>query len=249
MIEKTYMKTAKQENVDLDALAKELYTHRDEFNGLFHRYLSLNIIAFVLNVSSMRFLDFFLQGRFMTYGLTDFYNRDPQFFTDLMSRIFPPFVTCSITPYMQLMNERTEEFGCHLTLMELYEKIFFALWWWMIVVMVANVVYVLFLVSFWIFPCVQTLVLKGSKPDTQRNQEEEFHYSDTIRMLLKKSGVGNMYMLYRLRQFLDDATYLQLVVKLLKRYPDKVTAAENCKLSDITPSAPEVIIPIASVHH
>ena len=219
MIEMTYVKTSKKEPLALDALVKQLHTFKDDFNGLFHRYLMLNIISFVLNVLSMFFLDFFLQGRFITYGLTDVYNRDPEFFKDLMSRTFPPFVTCTITPFMQLVNERKEEYGCHLTLMELYEKVFFVLWWWMIFVMVANISYVLFLVCFRFMSCVQTLVLKGSKPDTQRS-EEDFHYSETLAKLLKKAGVGNMYMLYRLRQFLDDATYLQLIIKLEKKYPD-----------------------------
>ena len=167
-----------------------------------------------------------------------------------MSRTFPPFVTCTITPFMQLVNERTEEYGCHLTLMELYEKVFFVLWWWLIVVMVTNISYILFLVCFRFMYCVQTLVLKGSKPDTER-ADGEFVYSMIMEVLLRtKIGVGNMYMLYRLRQHLDDAIYIQLVRKLEKKYPDNFPVDPSAPVRNRDPKAvyPYINKPVVSTH-
>jgi len=209
---------ARQGNETVDECVRQIYACRTSYNGLFYKFWFLNVLAPVLNLSCMHVLDFFLQGRFRNYGLTDFYNRDPQFYTDSMSRTFPPFVQCRITPVMKLTSARNERYGCHLTLMELYEKLFFILWWWMVIVMISSAFYLVFLFAFRFLPRVQHYVLRGQKPQTYRR--EKFSHTESLTKLLGKIQIGEIYLLYRLKAFFTPTQYFDLIHKLEKKFPD-----------------------------
>ena len=94
-------------------------------NGLFFKYFFCNILALGIDILCLHCLDYLLRGRFMHYGWMAYpFIRNPHDFNDYMSRTFPPFVSCEIGPVNEIINKRTEKFGCHLIMMELYEKIF-----------------------------------------------------------------------------------------------------------------------------
>ena len=183
-------------------------------NGLFYRYFICNIIAMIVNVICFFTLDFFLQGRFVQYGLINIFTmyRDPIGFTDEISRTFPPFTHCEITPLMQIVSERTERLGCHLTHMELYEKLFFFLWWWLLILFVLTVLYIAFLFVLMFFKSFRVFLLRVSKTDSARSQN--IHIESTIRKLVGKCSIGEIYLLYRLKQFTSPRMFFEIVSKL-----------------------------------
>jgi len=193
---------------------------RKYFNSLFYKYLFCNVVALGINILCMFTLDFFLQGRFLSYGLIDVYNREVQNFTDDVSRTFPPFTQCQITPQMRLIAGRTDRFGCHLTLMEVYEKLFFIIWWWMVFLMVTTGAYIVFLVSFRLCSKVQLLALRSSKPDALRKKFDDSRFTETLKKLLTKVEIGEIYSLYRLKEFFSPAQYFELIMKLEKEFSD-----------------------------
>lgn len=178
-------------------------------NGLYWKYLFVNILALLIDIFAMQYLNFILQGRFVQYGIKAYpFERDPQTFSDYMSQTFPPFASCELTDENQLVNKRTEKFGCHLTIMELYEKVFLALWVWLIVLFVVTSCYVIFLLSMWL-PCVKTYMLRAAKPA---------HVDGKIRGIIenvsKNCKIGDIYLLYRLKSHLSHARFYELLQRL-----------------------------------
>ncbi|KAK8754120.1 hypothetical protein OTU49_012157 [Cherax quadricarinatus] len=178
-------------------------------NGLYWKYLCVNLVALLVDIFAMHYLDFILQGRFIQYGIKSYpFNRDPQTFSDYMSQTFPPFASCELSSENQLVNKRTEKFGCHLTIMELYEKVFLALWVWLIALCFFTCCYIIFLFMMWL-PWVRVLMIHTARPVNGR---------DKVRMISKKvmknCKIGDIYLLYRLKQHLSHVRFYELSVRL-----------------------------------
>ncbi|KAG7166095.1 Innexin inx2-like 8 [Homarus americanus] len=178
-------------------------------NGLYWKFLTVNIIALLVDLFAMQFLDFLLQGRFIQYGIKSYpFSRDPHTFTDYISKTFPPFASCEIAKQNQLVNKRTEMFGCHLTIMELYEKLFLGLWVWLIMLTFVTCCYIIFLFLMWL-PCVRVYLLRVAKP---------VHASDKVRGVVhavtQNCKIGDIYLLYRLKGHLSHARFYELMVRL-----------------------------------
>ncbi|XP_063610410.1 innexin inx2-like isoform X2 [Penaeus indicus] len=186
-------------------IAFNLKTH----NGLYYKYLTCNLVALLVDIFCFQFLDFMFQGRFLRYGFQAYpFNRDPQQFTDYMSEMFPPFADCELHNEVQLTNKRIERLGCHLTVMELYEKVFLALWLWLIILTSITVGYIIFLSLMWV-PWARLFMLRIAKPlsakDTIRN---------TICNIVSSCKIGDVYLLYRLKQHFSHARYYELLTRL-----------------------------------
>lgn len=186
-------------------IALNLKTH----NGIYFKFVGCNVIALLIDIFCFQALDFVLQGRFISYGWMAFpFERDPVNFSDYMSRTFPPFSKCTLDPTIKLVSRRTEVLGCHLTVMELYEKVFLFIWVWLIILTTATVVYLLFLGFMWL-PYFRLLILKVAKPNGAKDS-----VSDTIVNVLNHCKIGDVYLLYRLRQHLSHARFYELLCRL-----------------------------------
>lgn len=193
----------------VERAARYLIFNLKTHNGLYWKYLGVNILALVVDLFAMQYLDFILQGRFIAYGFNAYpFYRDPRTFTDYMSQTFPPFAMCELTNVNQLTNKRTEKFGCHLTIMELYEKVFLMLWLWLIVLVFLTCCYLVFLMCMWL-PCVRCYLLRTAKPA---------HGSDKVRSVIQKVAanckIGDIYLLYRLKGHLSHVRFYELMMRL-----------------------------------
>ncbi|XP_045585285.2 innexin inx2 [Procambarus clarkii] len=193
----------------VERAARYIFYNLRTHDGLYWKYLSVNVLALMVDIFSIFFIDFILQGRFIKYGFMSYpFERDPWKFTDYMSQTFPPFASCELTPTNKLVNKRNEKFGCHLTIMELYEKVFLGLWLWLIVLTFVTCCYIVYLVLMWV-PCVQVYILRTAKPA---------HANDRVRQLVQSVArnckIGDIYLLYRLRQHLSHARFYELMTRL-----------------------------------
>lgn len=193
----------------VERAARYIFYNLRTHDGLYWKYLSVNVLALMVDIFSIFFVDFILQGRFIKYGFMSYpFERDPWKFTDYMSQTFPPFASCELTPTNKLVNKRNEKFGCHLTIMELYEKVFLGLWLWLIVLTFVTCCYIVYLVLMWV-PCVQVYILRTAKPA---------HANDRVRQLVQSVArnckIGDIYLLYRLRQHLSHARFYELMTRL-----------------------------------
>lgn len=229
LLELTAANESEFKEISEDKLISAIVSHFEESqklnNVLFYKYFLCNIIALVLNICSIFTLNFFMQGRFLTYGVINILSlyRDPVRFTDAISRTFPPFTICELTPTMQLTSDRTEVYGCHLTHMELYEKIFFFLWWWLMFLLVASIVYIVFLSILIAFPSFRVFLLRFSKTDQAR--KEDLKVRVLLRRLLQKCSIGDVYLLYRLKQH----TSSRMLWKIVSSMEPKMVGLEEYK--------------------
>ena len=201
-------------------IAYNLRTH----NGIYFKYLFCNVLSLLIDILVFYALDVLFHGRFFSYGIAIFpLNRDVYSFTDYMSRTFPPFVECEIGPTNELVNKRTEKFGCHLQIMELYEKLFLFIWFWLILLIVCTCLYLIFLGFMWL-PYFRLMLLKIAKPPNAKAS-----VTDTVMSVIKYCKIGDIYILYRLRQHCSPSMYYSLLthlsdtetLKILVKNPDE----------------------------
>ena len=207
-------------------IAFNLRTH----NGLYFKYLLCNILALVIDGVCFYALDVLFHGRFFSYGASAL-TRDPYSFTDYISRTFPPFVECEISPVNELVAKRTEKFGCHLQIMELYEKLFFFIWYWLIFVMICTCFYIAFLGFLWL-PYFRLMLLKVPKPAHAKTS-----VTDTVMSVISFCKIGDIYLLYRLKQYCSASMYYDLLsslsdadmLRILRKHPDGRGSVEDHK--------------------
>lgn len=193
----------------VDRAARYLAFNIKTHNALFYKYLMCNIIALIIDIFAFHSLDFVFQNRFLELGFRAWpFNRDPSKFTDYISETFPPFVDCELDVVSQLTNKRTEKLGCHLTVMELYEKLFIALWLWLIVLTFMTCLYIVYLFFFW-SPWARLHILRVAKPVNAKDKVRNI-----VVDVIKNCKIGDIYLLYRLRQHFSHAKYYDLLTKL-----------------------------------
>ena len=187
-------------------IAYNIRTH----NWLFCKYITCTVLCLIIDIIVFYGLDVFLLGKFSTYGINALpFNRDPIGFSDYISKTFPPFVDCEIGEVHQLLNKRTEQFGCHLPIMEFYEKLFFIIWVWLVLLIVITTIYLIFIMCFIVFPCFQFILLRIPKPPNANGSVK-----GTILTVLRFCKVGDIYLLYRLKQYSSAAMYYEILNKL-----------------------------------
>ncbi|RXG54869.1 hypothetical protein Avbf_18409 [Armadillidium vulgare] len=91
------------------------------------------LVYIFADITIFYFLNYYIfHNKFLTLPISSYpYERNVPYFTDYISRLFPPFAYCEIEDVHELHNGRNDIFGCHLTHMELYEKVFFIFWIWL----------------------------------------------------------------------------------------------------------------------
>ncbi|CAL4139464.1 unnamed protein product, partial [Meganyctiphanes norvegica] len=137
------------EAVEFKAAIEYMKENKGSHNGIYWKYIGLNFLALGVDVFTMFLLDLLLQGRFIHYGLSlaEHYNRNPEDFSDEISRTFPPFVRCKIERVHLVVSSDEITYGCHLTFMELYEKVFLLLWFWLVIMISITILYIIYLMS------------------------------------------------------------------------------------------------------
>ena len=178
-------------------------------NSLFFNYFIVNLVALFIDIFTFFSLDFLLQKRFITYGIDIIpFHRDPANFTDNMSKTFPPFVNCIINNNNKIISSRTESFGCHLTFMELYEKIFVFLWVWLIFLIIAVFLHLLFLLLMFI-PTFRIYLLLHTKPI-----HANIKLKKSIYILSQNCKVGDIFLLYKIKKHMSHARFYDLLCNL-----------------------------------
>ncbi|CAL4116511.1 unnamed protein product [Meganyctiphanes norvegica] len=208
------------------------YITRKSHVALFWKYMGVHFIALGIDLCVLGYLDFLLQGRFLTYGLHAYVWRDPQTFTDYISKTFPPFASCELNEENMLVAKRTEKLGCHLTLMELYEKVFVFLWFWLILLTFFTIVYIVGYFITFFTPCIRKHIFYVKHPD----------YSDQRKMDLQLKEVyyqcdyGDFFLLHQIRKLLSNIQMFELL--LLLRDPESLTLLDT-QMETPEPEAPK----------
>ena len=190
----------------VDRAAKWIISTQPIHNSMFKKYVIANIVALGIDVFCWFMCDFVLKGKFITYGWMAYpYTRDPVYFQDYMSRTFPPFAKCELTPVFQILGERTEIYGCNLTLMELYDKIFLFLWFWLVILTTITIGYIFFLLLFCI-PYTRMTLLRMAKPQCADRRATEL-----VCDIAQNYSVGTFFILYCIKFYTSDSRFYELL--------------------------------------
>ena len=178
-------------------------------NGLYWKYQAINVLALLTDIFAMLFLNIILQGRFIQYGFKAHpFQRDSKNFSDYMSQTFPPFASCELSSENQLVFRRVEKYGCHLTMMELYEKLYLGIWFWIIIQALITCCYIIFLFTIFL-PCVKSCLLMSAKPAFGKNKVREI-----IKNVSIHCKIGDVYLLYRIKSHLSHVRFYELMTRL-----------------------------------
>lgn len=131
-------------NLNSRSLSRSIWYWQRNYgrHGDLHRNKCVvHIVSLLTNAFAFLLINQLLQGNYYVTLIRHWpFTRD---FTDALSSLFPAFTECEISPKMQLWWGRTERVGCHLPLMEVYEKVFLVLWVWQGILAVATLLYLI----------------------------------------------------------------------------------------------------------
>jgi len=226
---------AERANKILNVAKAADYIKRKGHTRLFWNYVAVHMTALGIDFAVIGFLDFLLQGRFLSLGFHTYAWRDPDTFTDYISTTFPPFASCEINEVKQLVAQRREKFGCHLTLMELYEKVFIFLWFWLAFVTIFTFVYIIGIFLRYFTPIYRKRIFYAKHPDYTKKKMRELmkavyqdcNYAD-IFLLHQIRKVMNNIQMFELLMLLKDPTSLHLLDQYYETPMDTKSSYEDC---------------------
>ena len=182
-------------------------------DSLYYKNLVGCFLALTVDCVTFRLLDWTLHDRFLEYGyMTLPFVRDPETYMDYMSQTFPPFAECTVGQVNEIINKREDTYGCHLTVMELYEKVFYFIWCWLCLLIVIDIIYILHLV-FFLFPWYRFKIQKSYKVP-EFAEEDADRYNLKINTALSKFSIGDTFLLYRLQKVLTHTRYYVVLCKV-----------------------------------
>lgn len=146
------------------------------------------------------------------------FHRDAQFFQDELSRTFPPFVRCRVDEEVLINNKRKEWFGCHLLLMDVYDKMFVVIWLWLVFLVVMTII-TIFALLLWIFPPFNRLFLL-IHTDSKRVKK----LRDKI---VQRYSFTDLYVLYLMKCHRSEAEFVMMMSELVHSEEFSHTSMES----------------------
>jgi len=186
--------------------------------AVYWKNLGLTFLALLIDLFTFYVFDYCLKGRFLHY-LPEIipFQRDTKGFTDYMSKTFPPFVECEINELYKLTSKRVETFGCHLPMMELYEKIFVFYWVWLMFLIAACCGYIIYMV-FYFHPYFRFLLGRSySTPSCGLDEDGRKIYDGLIRDYMNSLNVSDCYTLRRLKSHMSEVRYFNVILRMANR--------------------------------
>ena len=133
-------------------------------------------------------------------------QREPQFFTDHLSRVFPPFARCKIEEHVLINNARVDELGCHLLLMDIYDKMFVLIWLWLMILILSTMTTVIALLL-WVMPPFNRLFLAI--------QTDSKFVKKIRNKIVKKYSFSDLYVMYLMKRHRSEAQFIIVMSKLI----------------------------------
>ena len=120
--------------------ARYLWTHRKNFTGLYLKYMGCQVLNLANTIGQMFFINKFLGGQFMAYGVDIFSVSESENREDPMSVVFPKMTKCTFHKFGPSGTIEVKDGFCVLPLNMLNEKIYIFLWFWLIALAVVTVI-------------------------------------------------------------------------------------------------------------
>ncbi|CAG5095240.1 Similar to shakB: Innexin shaking-B (Aedes aegypti) [Cotesia congregata] len=178
----------------LDYLWENLRYH----NWWAYRYYLCEVLALVNVIGQMFLMDRFFDGAFLTFGIDvlRFLESDQEDRIDPMIYVFPRMTKCTFYKYGVSGEVERHDAVCILPLNVVNEKIYVFLWFWFLLLGILSLLTVIYRVSI--------LVINYLK-------------RDAVETIVRRSKVGDWFLLYMLGENLDTIIYRDVMHELANK--------------------------------
>ncbi|XP_074112590.1 innexin family member shaking B isoform X1 [Cotesia typhae] len=190
----------------LDYLWENLRYH----NWWAYRYYLCEVLALVNVIGQMFLMNRFFDGAFLTFGIDvlRFLESDQEDRIDPMIYVFPRMTKCTFYKYGVSGEVERHDAVCILPLNVVNEKIYVFLWFWFLLLGILSLLTVIYRIVIIFSPRTRVYLLKL-----------RFHLvkRDAVETIVRRSKVGDWFLLYMLGENLDTIIYRDVMHELANK--------------------------------
>ncbi|XP_028981743.1 innexin shaking-B [Diachasma alloeum] len=190
----------------LDYLWENLRYH----NWWAYRYYLCEVLALLNVVGQMFLMNRFFDGAFLTFGIDvlRFIESDQEDRVDPMIYVFPRMTKCTFYKYGVSGEVERHDAVCILPLNVVNEKIYVFLWFWFLFLGILSLVTVLYRIVIIFSPRTRVYLLRLRFRLVRR---------DAVETIVRRSKVGDWFLLYMLGENLDTVIYRDVMHELANK--------------------------------
>nr|XP_012139999.1 PREDICTED: innexin shaking-B isoform X2 [Megachile rotundata] len=190
----------------LDYLWENLRYH----NWWAYRYYLCEVLALLNVIGQMFLMNRFFDGAFLTFGIDvlRFLESDQEDRVDPMIYVFPRMTKCTFYKYGVSGEVERHDAVCILPLNVVNEKIYVFLWFWFLFLGVLSFITVLYRIVIIFSPRTRVYLLRLRFRLVRR---------EAIETIVRRSKVGDWFLLYMLGENLDTVIYKDVMHELANK--------------------------------
>jgi len=133
----------------INEIVKYFRMHRGTHSLYAAKFFAMEIVNFINAVGQIFFIDFFLDGEFLTYGTDVFHytGLEHEDRPDPMAVVFPKVTKCTFNKYGPSGTIEKKDGLCVLPQNIINEKMFIFIWYWLVFLAVVTGLYLIFRLS------------------------------------------------------------------------------------------------------
>ena len=171
------------------------------------KFFICEVLNFFNTLFQMWFLNRFLGGSFITYGVdvVNFSEKDQLDRTDPMIEVFPRVTKCTFMMFGPSGSVEKHDLMCVLALNVINEKIFVFLWFWLVLLICLTCISFLYRLVVFFVPSVRNGLLQ---------KRAQLRYKVTIDSLAPKLYFGDYFLLYLISKNVEILSFSGLLEEL-----------------------------------
>ncbi|XP_045616194.1 innexin inx2 [Procambarus clarkii] len=191
-------------------LAEYLHSSIHYHNFYAIKFFLCELLNLGNSLFNMWFLNKFLGGTFLTYGIDVLYftetNQDER--TDPMIVVFPRVTKCNFNMYGPSGSIETHDLMCVLALNIINEKIYVFLWFWFVILAIISTLALIYRLLVFCVPAIRSGLLQ---------KRARLRYKNGLDIITKKLQVGDFFLLYLLSKNVELVSFSSLMEELSSR--------------------------------
>lgn len=190
----------------------DYYMNQKGTHNSYYWYFFLCEILNLMNViGQIIFLNFFLDGEFLSYGhhVFQYINSKPEDkLDDPMARVFPKVTKCTFQKYGPSGGVQKFDGLCILPVNILNEKLYAIIWFWFVILAIISMLSLIRHLFMIFCPWVRTFILPFGFSNT---------YKEDLNLVRSEGQIGDWFVLQQLRKNMDSLIFKEFIEELSKK--------------------------------
>nr|CAI5834937.1 unnamed protein product [Callosobruchus analis] len=172
------------------------------------RFCFCEILNFVHVVAQIYFMDWFITGNFISYGIShaSYSTVNP------MNVVFPKIAKCTYHKFGYSGSEVNIDALCVLPLNVLNEKLFLVLWYWLFFLLTASFFAVMYRALFLFSHKVRVYLLRAQTRNLDHKKAE---------IIVDNLSYGDFFLMYKIGKNINPIIYREFVLAVYENIPPK----------------------------